>query len=220
LINTIITEEFWANPNILIFEKVRIELRELIKFIADGGNHRKNIYTNLQDEVTFIQEGKDIDPGFTFEDYKFKVNRYIEEHRDHIAIYKLRNNIPLTQDDYKDLEQILTGELGTVEDYQREFKDTPFGLLVRKIAKLDYQAANDAFSEFINDQSLNQEQIVFVKKVIDYIAQNGYIENVSELMKPPFDKPQSFIKLFDISKQRKIVETIAKIKENAINVVG
>jgi type I restriction enzyme R subunit len=141
-------------------------------------------------------------------------------HWDHIAIYKLRNNIPLTQADYKDLEQILTGELGTVEDYQREFKDTPFGLLVRKIAKLDYQAANDAFSEFINDQSLNQEQIVFVKKVIDYIAQNGYIENVSELMKPPFDKPQSFIKLFDISKQRKIVETIAKIKENAINVVG
>jgi len=91
---------------------------------------------------------------------------------------------------------------------------------VRKIAKLDYNAATEAFSEFINDQSLNREQIVFVKKVIDYIVQNGYIENVSELMKPPFDKPQSFVRLFDGAKQKKIVETIAKIKDNAVKVVG
>jgi type I restriction enzyme R subunit len=93
-------------------------------------------------------------------------------------------------------------------------------LLVRKIAKMEYEAAVVAFSEFINDQSLNQTQIVFVKKVIDYIVQNGYIENVSELMKPPFDKPQSFIKLFDELKQKRIVEAVTKIKENAVKIVG
>jgi len=219
LIKTINTDEFWENSDILTFEVVREELRELLKFIMEG-KAREVVYTNLQDEVIFAQEGEDILPGYTFEDYRLKVNRYIEDHKDHMAIYKLRNNIPLTESDYKDLERILTGELGTAEDYRREFKDTPFGLLVRKIAKLDYNAAMEAFSEFINDQSLNHEQIVFVKKVIDYIAQNGYIENISELMKPPFDKPQSFIKLFDSSRQRKIVETITKIKENAIKVVG
>lgn len=219
IIKTIGSNEFWENANILNFEKVRVELRELIKFIMEGED-RKIIYTNLQDEVISVQEGKNIDPGFTFEDYKLKVNRYIEENKDHIAIYKLRHNTPLTQADYKELERIFTGELGTAEDYQREFKDTPFGLLVRKIAKLDYQAACETFSEFINDQSLNQEQIVFVKKVIDYIVKNGYIENISELMKPPFDKPQSFIRLFDSTKQRKIVEAINKIKENAIKIVG
>ncbi|HPO77741.1 MAG TPA: type I restriction-modification enzyme R subunit C-terminal domain-containing protein, partial [Thermoclostridium caenicola] len=219
LIKTIGSNEFWENANILNFEKVRVEIRELIKFIMEGED-RKIIYTNLQDEVISVQEGKNIDPGFTFEDYKLKVNRYIEENKDHIAIYKLRHNTPLTQADYKELERIFTGELGTAEDYQREFKDTPFGLLVRKIAKLDYQAACEAFSEFINDQSLNQEQIVFVKKVIDYIVKNGYIENISELMKPPFDKPQSFIRLFDSTKQRKMVETINKIKENATKIVG
>ena len=115
---------------------------------------------------------------------------------------------------------VLTGELGTVRDYQREYQDTPFGLLVRKIAKLDYEAAYMAFSEFINDQSLDQAQIVFVKKVIDYVVQNGYIENISELMKPPFDKPQNFIKLFDGSRQKQIVEAITRIKENAVKIVG
>ncbi len=219
LINNIGTDDFWQSSDILSFEKVRIELRDLIKFIIDEGGG-KLIYTNLTDDILMVKEGEGIEPAYTFEDYKLKVNRYIEEHRDHIAIYKLRNNIPLAADDYKCLELILTGELGTAEDYQREYQNTPFGLLVRKIAKIDYEAASLAFSEFINDHSLNQAQIVFVKKVIDYIVQNGYIENISELMKPPFDKPQSFIKLFDGSRQMKIVETITRIKENAVKIVS
>ena len=48
---------------------------------------------------------------------------------------------------------IFTSELGSKEDYAREFKDTPFGLLVRKVAKLDHEAAMQAFSKFIKMQS-------------------------------------------------------------------
>ncbi|WP_342476867.1 DEAD/DEAH box helicase family protein [Paenibacillus sp. FSL H7-0350] len=220
LIQTIGTEEFWESAGLLDFETVRKELRGLIKFIVDEEGGKNPIYTNLMDEVLEINEGKGMYEAYTFEDYKLKVNRYIEKNRDAIVIHKLRNNIPLTALDYEVLEKIFTGELGTAEDYQREFKDTPFGLLVRRIAKLEYEAATAAFSEFINDQSLNQGQIVFVKKVIDYIAQNGYIDNVSELVKPPFDKPQSFVKLFDGAKQKKLVETVTRIKDNAVKVIG
>jgi type I restriction enzyme R subunit len=218
-INTIGTDEFWENSDLLNFEKVRIELRNLVKFIVDEGG-RNPIYTNLADEILTVIEGKAMYQAYDFEDYKLKVNRYIEQNRDTLAIHKLRNNIPLTALDYKSLEKIFTGELGTAEDYKREFQDTPFGLLVRKIAKLEYEAAIVAFSEFINDESLSQVQIVFVKKVVDYIVQNGYIDNVAELTKPPFDKPQSFIKLFDGTKQRKLVEMVTKIKENAVKIVG
>jgi type I restriction enzyme R subunit len=198
---------------------VRVELRSLVKFIVDEGT-RNSIYTNLADELLMVKEGEGVDPAYTFEDYKLKVNRYIEQNKEHIAIHKLRNNIVLTAMDYKSLEHILTGELGTLEDYKREYQDTPFGLLVRKIAKMEYEAALVAFSEFIDDQSLTQAQIVFVKKVIDYVVQNGYIDNVTALMNPPFDKPQSFIKLFDGFKRKRIVETVTKIKENAVKVVG
>ncbi len=219
LINTIITEEFWQASDILNFEQVRVELRDLIKFIIDDGGTRP-IYTNLTDLILEFKEGDSLAPAYTFEDYKLKVNRYIEENRDKLCIYKLRHNTPLNALDYKALEHIFTGELGTAEDYQREFQDTPFGLLVRRIAKLDYEAACEAFSQFINDQSLNQAQIVFVKKIIDYIVQNGYMETPSLLMKPPFDRPQSFIKLFDSSKQKQIIETVKKIKDNAVKIVG
>jgi len=219
LINDIGTDEFWESAGILDFERIRLELRDLMKFIVDDGSSR-TIYTNLTDEVLTVKEGDELGPAYDFEDYRQKVNRYIENNRDQVAIYKLRHNIPLTAMDYQTLEHIFTGELGTKEDYQREFQDTPFGLLVRKIVKMEYEAACAAFSEFINDQSLNQAQIVFVKKVIDYIVQNGYIDNPADLMRPPFDKPQSLIKLFDSSKQKKIIETINKIKENAIRIVG
>lgn len=47
----------------------------------------------------------------------------------------------------------------------------------------------DAFSAFINDASLNQKQIAFVMKIINHIEQNGYMDNVADLQKPPFVKP-------------------------------
>ena len=45
-INTIVTEEFWQDSDILNFEKVRLELRELIKFIVDEGSGERFIPTS------------------------------------------------------------------------------------------------------------------------------------------------------------------------------
>ena len=133
-----------------------------------------------------------------------------------MAIYKLTHNIPLEADDYRELERVLTKELGNEADYKREFGDTPFGLLIRKIAKLDHEAAMQAFSAFINDQSLNQKQITFVHKIIHHIELNGYMESVAELTKPPFDKPVSFFKLFDEKTRTALVTAINKVRENAV----
>ncbi|WP_348620284.1 DEAD/DEAH box helicase family protein [Paenibacillus polymyxa] len=219
LIQTIGTEEFWETADILTFEMVRLNLRDLVILIVDEDDG-KFVYTNLSDTVLTVQEGLTLEEAYTFEDYRLKVNRYIETNCDHIVIHKLRNNVPLTAADYESLERIFTGELGTEDDYKREYKDTPFGLLVRKIAKLEIEAANQAFSEFINDQSLTQAQIVFVRRVIDYVVQNGYIDNVMELTKPPFDRPYSFFKLFDGSKQKQMIEAVNQIKDNAVKTVG
>lgn len=215
LIEAIDTDEFCNNTDLLGFEMVRTQLRHLTKFTIEKSQN-KLFYTNLTDEVLATKEGDALYAAYDFEDYKLKVNRYIEQNKNNMAIYKLRNNIPMTELDYQSLCDILTKQLGTEEDYHRVYGDTPFGILVRKIAKMDYEAAMNEFSDFINTQSLNQQQIVFVKKIVDYIVQNGYIENLSELMKPPFDKPVSFIKLFNGTKQKYLVDIINKFKENAV----
>lgn len=76
------------------------------------------------------------------------------------------------------------------------------------MVKLDHGAAMQAFSAFINNQSLNQKQIAFVHKIINHIEKIGYMENVAELTKPPFDKPVSFIKLSDAKTRTFLLETI------------
>ena len=219
LIKDVQTDAFWENISILTLEMVRQELRELMQFLVDD-NTRPKIFTRLDDPVIDKQEGEVLDAAYDFEDYKKKVNRYIEEHKNDAVIYKLNHNMPLTKQDYDELERILTQELGDSEDYKREYGDTPFGLLVRKIAKLDHESAMAAFSTFINDSSLNQRQIEFILKIINHIENNGYIEDVKILMKPPFDKPFSFIKMFDAKTRTAILQTIEGIKNNALQVVA
>lgn len=218
VIREILSDEFWNANDILLFERVRRELRELIRFLDEGGRAQKTVFTRLADPIMDLQENVQLDAAYDFEDYRARVNRYVTEHSETLAIHKLTHNIPLSVGDYEELERILTCELGSREDYRREFGDTPFGLLIRKIAKLDHEAAMQAFSAFINDQSLNRQQIAFVHKVISHVERNGYMANVSELTKPPFDKPSSFIKLFDEKTRSSLVATINRVRENAVQI--
>lgn len=220
MLQEIHTDAFWDANDILLFEQVRKELRELIRFLDEGGGAQRQIVTKLTDPIIDSQEGVQLEAAYDFEDYRAKVNRYVNEHGNTLAIYKLTHNIPLAMGDYQELERVLTSELGSKEDYAREFGDTPFGLLIRKIAKLDHEAAMQAFSAFINDQSLNQKQIAFVNKIINHIELNGYMENVAELTKPPFDKPISFIKLFDAKTRTALMETINQVRENAVQITA
>lgn len=220
LIEQVQSEDFWNAGDLLAFEMARKELRELMRLLVEEGTERNIVFTNLTDPIVERLEGVQVASPDQFEDYKKKVNRYVETHGDVLSIYKLKHNIPLTATDYEELERILTCELGTKDDYQREYGDTPFGLLIRKIAKLDHASAMQAFSAFINDASLNHEQIVFVHKVIQYVEQNGYIENLADLQKPPFDKPMSFIRLFDPGRQNAIIQAIRAVKDNAEHIIA
>ena len=220
ILQEIHTDAFWDAKDILRFEYVRKELRDLIRFLDEGGGESRHIVTKLTDPIIDSQEGVQLEAAYDFEDYRAKVNRYVNEHGNTLAIYKLTHNIPLAMGDYQELERVLTTELGSKEDYKREFGDTPFGLLIRKIAKLDHEAAMQAFSAFINDQSLNQNQIAFVNKIIHHIELNGYMENVSELAKPPFDKPISFIKLFDTNTRTELIKSIDQVRENATKITA
>ena len=112
--------------------------------------------TNLANPELRREEGVELDAGYDFENYRQKVNQYVNENRNRLVIYKLTHNQKLTKEDYDELERILTVELGNKEDYQREFGETPFGLMIRKIAKLDHEAAMAAFSSFIFERRMFQ----------------------------------------------------------------
>lgn len=199
-------------------ENIRAELRGLINFLVEKGKFP--IFTDLTDEFTPTEPGRAATPGFTSEEYRKKVDRYIEEHKDNTAIYKLRNNIPLSSGDYQALSEILTHKLGSGDDYAKAFGDTPFGLMIRRVAKLEREAAMKVFSRFIAEQALDSKQIRFVDKIVNYVVENGYMDDVDKLLDPPFDKPQSFVKLFDAPRREKIISLVRQIKDNATKTVA
>jgi len=214
-LSEIVNESYWEAQDILKFEETRKDLRDIMKFLPH--EKAKISYTNFKDTIAFREEGRDFSYGgeSDFEDYKKRVNEYIETHKNQESIRKLLHNEPINRNDYKELERIFTSELGSKTDYENNYKDTPFGLLIRKIAKMDRDSAYAAFSTFIAEQRPNANQIDFIGKVVDYVVENGYVENVAELMKPPFDRPYKFSSLFTIDEQKKFVEIINTIKINA-----
>lgn len=219
LLRELQTEAFWTTSDALGLERMRKALRGLMVFL-DKAEAEPIVITDLTDVVLSVQEGAPLEAGYDFEAYHAKVNRYVHEHGDMPAIHKLTHNLPLTQEDYRALERVLTQELGSPEDYRQTFGDTPFGLLIRKIAKLDHDAALQAFSMFINDHSLNSRQIAFIHKIIQHIELNGYMEDIQTLTKPPFDRPFGFVRLFDETLRNTLLATIRQVRENAIRILA
>lgn len=169
------------------------------------------------DSIIDVQEGEAITGTADLQNYKKKVEFYLKQHLDTLAVHKLRNNKKLTKTDMEQLEKILWVELGSKTDYQKEYGNTPVGFLVRKIVGVDRSAVNEAFSEFISEQKLNVNQIRFVNLIIDYIVANGNIDDNRVLMEEPFKSAGSITSLFknDMDVARHIMDVVATIKSNS-----
>ena len=218
VIEKVMTEEFWEEADIFDIESVREALRDLIKYLQRDG--QIIYYTKFEDIIISEEKNVSMYNVNDLRNYKKKVEFYLNEHKDDIAIYKLRNNKKITQQDLKSLEEVLFRELGSKADYEKEYGDTPITKLVRNVVGLDRNAANEAFSEFLNNESLNSSQIHFVKLIVDYIVKNGLIDDNRVLTEDPFRTIGNIVELFreDIDVRTKLLNTIKEIKENAIEV--
>ncbi|WP_283690489.1 DEAD/DEAH box helicase family protein [Clostridium perfringens] len=216
VIERVMTSEFWEEANIFDMDKVREDLRELLKYLEKV--NQKIYYTNFNDMIISEESNGSMYNVNDLKSYRKKVEFYLKEHQNDLAIYKLRNNKPLTEEDIKTLENVLFNELGSKSDYEKEYKETPVKVLVRKILGMDRKAANEAFSEFLNNQNLNSKQIHFVKLIVDYIVKNGFIEDNRVLMEDPFRSVGSIIELFEnnVTERNNLIKRINEIRENIL----
>jgi type I restriction enzyme R subunit len=218
IIDLVRRQEFWMGADIIKFDKVRDALRDLVKFIER--DIQPIYYTNFTDEILNIEE-KFGDYVFnSLQNYRKKVNTYVRDHQNHISIHKLKTNKTLTKQDILSLEQILWQDVGTKDDYKREYGDTPVSLLVRQIVGLDQQAANEIFSEFLSDQDMDVRQIRFVKTIVDYVIKNGVMTDKRVLQEDPFQTIGSITDIFSTEKAMRIVSIIDQINKNATDVIG
>lgn len=215
IIDKVRTEEFWEDVDIFELDEVRQALRELLKYLEK--ENQKIYYTHFDDFVINEESNEAMYNANNLKNYRKKVEYYLKEHENELAIYKLKNNKQLTKQDMETLESIMWNELGTQEDYEREFGKMPVNKLVRQLVGLDRTAANELFSQFLNSQSLNSKQIHFVKLIVDYVVKNGLIDDNKILQQEPFRNIGSIVELFkdNMDEARSIMSIIADIKKNA-----
>lgn len=56
----------------------------------------------------------------------------------------------------------------------------------------------------------------FEKNSLFVLTRSGYMESVADLQKPPFDKPVSFLRLFNAKTRALLIGAIQKVRENAM----
>lgn len=215
IINKVCEEEFWKDADLFDLDEVRKALRDLLKYLEKDG--QKIYYTHFEDTILKEECHTAMYDVNNLKNYRKKVEYYLKEHDNELAIYKLKNNKKLTKKDLETLENIMWKELGTQDDYKKEFGDMPVNKLVRKIVGLDRKVANEEFSEFLSNQRLNRNQIHFVELIVDYVVKNGLIEDNRILTEDPFRTVGSIAVLFkeNMNDARNIMGKITEIKKNA-----
>ena len=188
----------------------------MIKFIP---RREKPVYITTLDDQILSKEWHDAElENDDLEDYKAKAEYYVIEHQNDKVITKLKENVPLTGDDVKELERILWNVIGTRQDYISEYGEKPLGEFVREIVGLDMSAAKEAFSQYLDETYLDSNQIYFVNQIVEYIVHNGMMKDFSVLQEPPFTDHGSIVEVFsdDLNIWAGIRKVIDTINANAI----
>ena len=215
----IVSPHFWSNEvTVISLEKVRTEIRELIKLIEK--EKRKIVYTDIKDELILLcEEPSEVLTTYTSsESYKQRVETYVRDNQDYMVIQKIKRNIPITQGDIEMLENILFdgNERGTKEDFIRNYGDKPLGHFIRSIVGLDSRAANDAFSEFLQAGNLTANQNQFIATIIKFLTSDGIIDP-GMLFEDPFTRidMNGVLGVFGEATAQKIIHIISQINQNA-----
>lgn len=213
LLEKILHTDYVENTGVDELEKIRKALRDLMKYIT---NEQSAYETGFGDEILSIEWKQSKLENDDLQNYKMRAEFYVRQHQNELAIAKLKMNVPLTDSDITQLEEILWSEVGTKQDYEAEYGKKPLGEFIREIVGLDMNAAKEAFSAYLTNVNLDSRQIYFVNQIVEYIVHNGMMKDMSILQEAPFIDQGSIIEVFtDLSVWKGIKGVIDTINANA-----
>ena len=188
LIEQVQTERWWQDVTVYLVEEMRLNFRDLMVLIDQ--RDEIIIYTDFEDELGDLEilEVPNRQTGFSRSQYRKKVESYILAHQDHIAIAKLKRNLPLTDTDLQELEKMLfTSEaLESRDKFELVYsKNVNLKSFILELVGLDRNTAKQAFSKYLENNNLNANQIRFIEQIINWLTQRGVMKP-SRLYESPF----------------------------------
>ncbi|MBR5801849.1 MAG: DEAD/DEAH box helicase family protein, partial [Alistipes sp.] len=185
-IGEVLNPVYWENVSLSWLEKVRIDLRELTKFLI--GDKKKWFIIDINDVITIGGTTIGVTPRAT---YKQRILDFLAENRNLPVLNKIYSMEQLTCDDVRELERILWQELGNRSDYDKFTAGKPCGanvaMFIRSIIGVNRKEAVERFATFISGAQLNAEQEEFLMTVISYVCENGDITKDIVVNESPFE---------------------------------
>lgn len=217
LIQELQGDEWWVDVTVPMLEVARRRIRDLAGLIDKA--QRVTLYTDFEDEmgVEFAVEFQGLDGGGDFEKFRAKARAFLRAHESHVAIQRLRMNVPLTGSDLEELERMLRDSGGAEDDIKKAMDESKsLGLFVRSLVGLDREAAKVAFAHFLSNGHFSANQIEFVNMIIDHLTQHGVMEP-SLLYESPFTDltPQGPDGLFESTDVDALVLVLEKLRQSA-----
>ena len=222
-------ENYLNNIDILELENLKDIIEPLTIFLDPKRKPLNYMVGDLTDSFLSITE-KDIHNfGSVYLNSKEKFQKYLDNNKNLLSIKKLRNNIELDAEDLKELKQLLySNEEVDLESLKTENnteiekissiygKNESFGIFIRSLVGLDREAINREFSEFLNTEKFNSNQIELINLIIENIVKYGaYSKNeIPKLSNDILGKSISNI-FTNENDLQKIVDIIDKINSNA-----
>ena len=189
-IKEVLTDVAWQNVSLKWLEKVRNDLRDLIKFLIGQGGQWFTV--DIEDEISDEGTMEGITPRVS---YKQSVLDFLSQNRNLPVLQKIYDMEQLTAADFTELERILWQELGSKDDYDKFTNGMLCGsnvaMFVRSLVGVDRKNAVRRFSEFISGNELNAEQEEFLNTIIAYVCENGDITKEIVVNEAPFDEQLS-----------------------------
>jgi type I restriction enzyme R subunit len=216
-------DEWWVDVTLPMLEYARRHVRLLVRLLEK--RKRVVVYTDFIDDLGEIEEIelRGVKAGDTYERFREKARAYLREHEDHLALQKLRRNVPLTPTDLEELDRMLreagVGDVAHVDRARAE--PGGLGTFVRSLVGLDRVAATEALSGFIDGKTLSAAQHDFIALVVSYLTANGLMD-AKLLYEQPFTTvaPGGPEDLFPVADVDDLVARIASINKNAEAIVA
>lgn len=209
-IQAVQTDVFWKNVSLDSLERVRLDLRDLMKFLK--GDSNETFTVDIEDEVVALKEFSTIHGVLT---YKQRVLEYLSENKENPVLQKIHKLEQLTHNDILQLEAILWKQLGTKSSYDEHVSNSFSGgnvaVFIRSMIGIDRSVAMLKFSEFLSLNELNSKQQEYLNTILTYVSENGDITSSTIINDSPFDRFDWSVFGEHVSGVSKFVETVHQV---------
>jgi type I restriction enzyme, R subunit len=177
LLDDVASDEWWQDVTLPLLEMVRRRLRGIVKLVPKI--RRGVVYMDIADTEGEIRstEIRGMPSGVGQARFVAKVRSYLRTHEHDEIVRKLSGNQPVSQGELSSLAALFVdsgfGTEGDVEAVVAEYGG--LGLFLRRLGKLDYDAAAAVFS-FLSSQVLNQRQRDYVDLLVKVLSENGVLD--------------------------------------------